>query len=132
MLFVGVQLARGSREVRAATIQATMNSESELNARFVEYAGTWDKVATGAPLSEGEERRRAIVLFNMLMTDTENRLHQFKAGYLDRETWEARHSTLPEIVSLPIFKIWRKSLGGRNRSAEFLGIVDKMAGKARD
>jgi len=132
LLFVGVQLARGRREIRAATLQATLTSERELNAKFADYAGTWDKVVKGEPLSEGEETRRAIVLFNMLMMDTENRFQQFKSGYLDPESWEARHSTLHENVSFPIFKVWRNSPGGRNRSAEFLRILDKMAGETRD
>jgi len=52
LIFVGVQLARSNREARAATIQATMDSDREVSATFAEHAETWDKVVNGAPLAD--------------------------------------------------------------------------------
>ena len=126
LIFVGVQLARGNRGARASTIQSIMNSEMEMTARFADHAGTWDKVVAGEPLSDGEEARRGVVLLNVLMTDSENRCHQFQAGYLDAQRWEARSSIFPSLVRMPIFQIWRASLGARSRSADFLDIFDKI------
>lgn len=129
LIFVGVQLARGNREARAATYQAAMKSEIDVSAILVEHAGTWDKVMTGAPLASGEELREGIVLFNVLMSDSEGRYHQFKAGYLDVQSWDARRSALASAVFLPIFEIWRSSPGGLSHSADFLALLDGMASR---
>ena len=131
LIFVGIQLVRSNREARAAITQAIMESEINVAFKFAEHAGTWDKVVTGAPLSEGEELRRGIVLYNGLMTDTENRYHQTKAGYLHPKTWNASEASLPRVVGLPIFTHWRVSLGGLNCSADFLELLDKMAKETR-
>ena len=126
LIFVGAQLARGNREARASTIQAIMNSEMEMTARFADHAGTWDKVVAGEPLSNGEEARRGIVLLNVLMTDSEHRYHQFQSGYLDAQQWEARRSIFPSLVRMPIYKSWRNSLGAKSRSGDFLEILDTV------
>ncbi len=68
LIFVGVQIRDGNREARATTIQSTLNSEMELIAILTENASTWDKVITGAPLASGEEMRKGILLYNLLMT----------------------------------------------------------------
>ena len=47
LIFVGIQLVRGNRESRAATIQAALASENSFNATVAQYAGTWDKVVKG-------------------------------------------------------------------------------------
>ncbi len=88
LMYVGLQVRDSNREARAATIQAALDSELFTNAKIVDYAGTWDKVVTGAPLAEGKQTRRAIGLFNLLMTATENQYHQYIAGYLDAQSWE--------------------------------------------
>ncbi len=131
LIFVGVQLGRGNREARAAAFQAAMKSEIDVSAIFAEHAGTWDNVINGAPLASGEELRRGMILFNVLMSDSEGRYHQFKAGYLDVQSWEARHSALAPMVILPIFEIWRSSPGGLSHSADFLQLLDGMVSKAQ-
>ncbi|MGD8341426.1 MAG: hypothetical protein PVH89_11625 [Gammaproteobacteria bacterium] len=126
LIFVGIQLARANRETRTATMQAAMFREMENSFRFAEHASTWDKVITGAPLSEGEEIRRALGLYNAFMTDCEYRYRQFKGGYLDAQTWDARNATLPLIVRLPIFEIWRSAPSGKNHAADFLKMLDDL------
>ena len=126
LIFVGIQLARANNESRAATMQAAMFREMENSFRFADHAGTWDKVMIGEPL-EGAELRRALGLFNALMTDCEYRYRQFKAGYLDAQTWEARNATLPSIVSLPIFRTWTQVVSGKNHSADFLAMLEDVA-----
>lgn len=111
LIFVGLQIAASNREARAATLQAAMNLEITMAASFADHADTWNNVITGAPLSSGEETRRAMVLYNITMTERESRYHQFKAGYLNRGNWEARRSVLPLLVSLPVFTNWRNSPG---------------------
>ena len=129
LIFVGVQLMRGNREARAATIQATMDSDLRLSSAFADHAGTWNKVITGEPLAIGEEMRRGIVLFNVLMADTEGRFQQYRSGYLDAQTWEARKATLPKFVRLPIFEVWRSSPGGASHSADYLELLDALVEK---
>ncbi len=120
LLYVGLQIKHGNRETRAATLQATLDSEMSLQAEAMRYAGTWEKIITGVHLADGEETRRAILLYNMMMTLYQNRYYQFETGYLDN---------LPvteDVVTLPIYEVWRASGGAKNRSAEFLGFLDRQ------
>jgi len=126
LIFVAVQLGRANREARNATLQAAMFREMDNSFQFGQFASTWDKVVTGQPLAEGEELRRAIGIFNAFMTDCEYRYRQYKAGYLDGPTWEARASTLPPLIRLPIYPFWRDALSGRNHSSEFLAYLDSV------
>jgi len=120
LLFVGFQIKDGNREIRAATLQATLDSEMALQSEAMRYAGTWEKVVTGVHLADGEERRRGILLFNMMMTLYQNQYYQFKSGYLDN----------PPAVEGPVtwafYEIWRVSGGALNRSAEFLEFLDRQ------
>ncbi len=129
LIFVGVQIRDGNREARATTIQSTLNSEMELIAILTENASTWDKVITGAPLASGEEMRKGILLYNLLMTERENRYYQFKSGYLETETWEGSLSALRLIADLPMFEIWRATPGAMNHSTEFLELLDGPSGR---
>ena len=126
LIFVGVQLARANRESRTATMQAAMFREMDNSFRFAEFAETWDKIITAQPLAPGQELRRALALYNAFMTDCEYRYRQFKAGYLDESTWEARNSTLPPLVKLPVFPLWRAALSGKNHSSDFLDYLDRL------
>jgi hypothetical protein len=115
-----LQIKHGNRETRANTLQATLDSELSLQAEAMRYAGTWDKVVTGVHLADGEETRRAILLYNMMMTLYQNRYHSFKTGYLDHPPFTE------EVVTYPMYEIWRCSGGAKIRSAEFLEFVDKQ------
>jgi hypothetical protein len=125
LIFIGLQIAASNREPRAATLQSAMNSEISMSAVFADHAGTSDKVITGAPLAEGEESRRAILVYNLLMTESESRHHQMNVGYLDHSVWKARQSMLPQLASLPILA-WRESLGGISHAPDFLALLDEM------
>lgn len=120
LLFVGFQIKDGNRETRAATLQATLDSEMALQAEAMRYADVWDKVLSGTQLEEGEEKRRAILLVNMLMTLYQNQYYQFESGYLDRPP------IMEQPVTWPIYEEWRKSGGATNRPPEFLEILDKQ------
>ncbi len=99
---------------------------------MVEYASVWDKVLTGQALAAGEEARRGIVLFNMLMTDSEGRFLHFNTGYLDARSWEGRRSILLSMANLPIYEAWRTSGGARSHSVEFLEMLDNLVGTVPD
>ena len=118
LLYVGLQIKHGNREARAATLQATLDSEMSFQAEAMRYAGTWEKIVTGVHLAEGEETRTAILLYNMMMTLYQNRYYQFKTGYLDHPP------VTEEAVTFPMYEIWRASGGAKNRSPEFLVFLD--------
>ena len=120
LLYVGVQIKLGNRETKAATLQAALNSEMFLQSETARYAGTWEKVVTGAHLEAGEEKRRGILLFNMAMTVHENRYFQHRSGYLENAP------TLSDSVSWPLYDEWRGSGGATLRSPEFLAMLDKQ------
>ena len=127
LIYIAVQIRANTREARANAFQLAIQSEMEVAGVFAEYAATWDRVVRGEPIPEGEERRLAILLFNLLMLDSERRYRQFASGYLQAQSWHARQQTLPLIVGLPIFKDWRESLGAKGHAADFLRLVDECA-----
>ncbi len=120
LLYVGVQIKLGNRETKAATLQATLDSEMFLQAETMRYAGTFEKVVTGVHLADGEETRRGILLYNMMMTLYQNRYYQFKSGYLDNPP------ATEEVVTWPFYEVWRASGGAANRSPEFLKMIDRQ------
>ncbi len=126
LIFVGVQISSSNREARAATLQTAMNTEIALAADFATHAETWNNVLTGAPFSSGAEARKGIILYNIVMTESESRYHQYQAGYLEHGNWEARRSVLPQLVNLPVFAAWRTSPGGLSHTEEFLNLLDDM------
>ena len=122
LIFVGLQISDGNRETRAATIQASLDSEMFVQSQMLRYADTWEKVVTGVPLSDGEETRKGIVIFNMLMTLNENRFHQFNSGYLENEP-----TSIEEVVlDFPFYETWRGSGGARARSRDFLEHLERL------
>jgi hypothetical protein len=126
LVFLTLQIRQNTRALRSTTIQSVMQSELAMMSILVENAATWEKISSGSPLASGEETRRAIVLFNVYMIETESRYHQFKTGYLDPQPWEGRLGTLPAVVRMPVFKLWRASHGGQSHAADFLALLDEL------
>lgn len=126
LVYVGLQLKQGNREAKAATLQAVLDSEMLLQAEVLRYAGVWIKVQTDANFSNAEEKRRGILLFNMMMTVFQNRYYQYQSGYLDHRPQVA------ELVTWPMFDIWRESGGTAMRSPEFLAMLDKERERVSD
>lgn len=124
LVFLTLQVRQNTRALKATTIQAALQSEIDVAAMLLEHASTWHKVMTAAPLEAGEETRKAIGLYNVFMIDTENRYHQYHSGYLGAQSWQARLGTLPRVVALPVFDLWRDSVGALSHSADFLALLD--------
>jgi hypothetical protein len=120
LLYVGLQIKHGNREARASTLQATLDSEMSWQAEAMRYAGIWEKIVTGVHFADGEETRKAILIYNMMMTLYQNRYYQFKTGYLDNPP------PIEEPVKWPFYEVWRASGGAKNRSAEFLELLDRQ------
>jgi hypothetical protein len=127
LVYLSIQVRGNTKATKANAFQGVIRSEMELAEVFIENAAIWDKVVNGEPIAEGEEIRKAIVLYNMFMLDTVRRYRQYSIGYLEAQAWEARRKTLPSIVKLPIFKEWRKSYGAQGQAADFLKILDEFA-----
>jgi hypothetical protein len=126
LAFLILQIRQNTLAMRAETLQAVMQSEMVLSSLLVEHASVWDKVLHGAPLDDGEETRRAVILHNCVMIETETRFQQHLAGFLDAKSWQARLQMLPRMVSLPVFRASRQSVGGHNHAANFLELVDRV------
>jgi hypothetical protein len=126
LVFLTLQIRQNTKALRSTTIQSVMQSELAMMSILVENAATWEKISSGSPLANGEETRRAIVLFNVYMIETESRYHQFKTGYLDAQPWEGRLGTLPAVVRMPVFELWRASHGGQSHAADFLALLDEL------
>jgi hypothetical protein len=123
LLFVGFEIRDGNQEARAATVQATSDSEMAFQSELLRYADTWEKVTRGVSLADGVELRRGIVLYNMMMTLNEDRYYQFKSGYLEKEPTVF---TSTQLTSYPIYEMWRNSAGANSRSSEFLELLDRQ------
>lgn len=131
LIFVGQQLRKGNAEARAATMQATTDTEMTMLSMLSANAEVWQKVVTGAELQPGTETRTAILLFASLMIDYENRFHQYRAGYYDERSWANRRLNMRMLVELPIFDIWRQSPGGRSRGADWTDFLDTLVVEAQ-
>ena len=126
LVFLTVQIRQNTRATRSTTIQAVMQSEMALAQILAGNADVWNKVLAGEALSDGEEMRRGIIVYNLFMIDAETRFHQFKSGFLDEQPWQATLRTLPPLVGLPIFAGWRESIGGIRHSKDFLDLIDEI------
>ena len=124
LVFVGLQIEENNLETRAATIQASSDSQIELMSELLRYAGVWEKALNGETLEKGEEKRRAIILYNLIMADNANLFHQYQSGFLGEDNWTARQNTLRDLVALPIFEEWRTSIGGESHSQDYLDILE--------
>jgi len=125
--YLAFQIRAGTKATKAAAFQAVLQSEMDFASILIENAGTWEKIVTDAPLSEGEETRVAIVLYNLFMLDSERRFHQYNSGYLEASAWEGRLRSLPLLVKFSIFERWKTSLGGMAHSADFLELLDELS-----
>ncbi len=126
LIFVGLQINDENRETRAATRQAANDSEMFMQSQLLRYADVWEKILSGAPLEHGAEERRGIVLYNLVMTEYENRFAQFEAGFFDPTLWESRRPGLARFASVPFFETWRESIGASDHSPSFLEIIEDM------
>jgi len=66
LVFVGVQLLGANREARAATIQSALEMQLMVDTELARYADTWNKVVSNQTIEDDSERRRAIILFNLV------------------------------------------------------------------
>ncbi len=126
-IYLATQIRASTKATKAAAFQAAVQSEMDFGAILIDNAGIWEKLITGAPLSEGEETRAAIVLYNQFMLDSERRFHQYNSGYLEASAWEGRLRSLPLLVKFSIFERWKTSLGGMAHSADFLELLDELS-----
>ncbi len=132
LVFLTLQIQQNTKALRSTTIQATLQTELDLATLLAKNAGLWEKVLTAAPLASGEETRKAIILYSATMLEAENRYHQSQSGFLAPEAWEGRLGTLPKTVSLPVFNLWRTSIGASSRSTDFRELLDDLVRKSSD
>jgi hypothetical protein len=126
LIYLALQIRDSNRETRASTLQSVISNDLIVLGVFAENAGTWNKVITGLPLEGEEETRKGIVLYNMLMTETEGRFFQYQTGYLDDEAWEQRLPAVRLTIGNPIHKIWRATPGANAHSLSFLRMLDEL------
>ena len=131
LVFVGMQLLGGNREARAATVQSTLQMQMLLDTELAKYSETWNKVIQSLPIIDDAEVRRGIILYNLVLTSTENRYHQFKAGYLDQLSWDANLSATRKTVACAIYDDWKSTAGAATHSADFLELVESIAKDVR-
>ena len=127
LIFVGLQINQGNKETRAATIQAVLDSEMFFQSELIRNAGIWEKVAVGGDFSDTMELRKAIALFNMLLTQDENQYLQQQSGFFtDFSTLDMEQ--VGQVASPEFIRLWRASPGASARSAEYLRRVDAVLG----
>lgn len=130
LVYLAMQIRDSNRETRAVTTQSALNNEMDMIAVMIENAAVWDKVINGVPLEAGEETRKGILLYNLLMTETESRYYQVQAGYLEAAAWEQRIPSIQITIRNPMHGIWRSSPGAKAHSLDFLRMLDDLADEA--
>ena len=126
LIYLGVQIKNQNAERRAATVQAFSDQQISLMSNLIDNADIWDKILSGTPLSEGEETRKGILVFNMVLIEIENTFFQHKSGYLSESYWKGRIENLKSFVNLPFYSVWVQSFGPRARDVEFLQIIERL------
>lgn len=122
LLFVGFEIRDGNRETRAATTQAALDAEIFFQAELINNSDVWQRVIRGGDLTaDDEDRQRAIALYNMAMTQFDNRFQMANTGYVTFS-----EEAMRRMVRMQFFTVWRRSLGASNRSQDFLGYVDDL------
>jgi len=132
LIYLSIQVRHSNREARASTLQAALRFEMEATGIIAQHGDIWDKVVTGKEIEEGGEMRTAIIIYNTVITEAENRYHQHKAGYLDQQSWDGRLASLQQIVKMPIYRTWKKSPGATNHSLDFLRLLDSIDVDGKD
>lgn len=126
LIFVGVQLLGANRQTRASTIQSALEMQMLLDLELAKHSDTWEKVISNSPITNSSERRKAILLFNLVMTSTENRYHQYQAGYLDKRSWDSSLDAMNKSLACEISNDWRQSVGAATHSLDFLELIDSV------
>jgi len=119
LVFVGLQISEGNRQTRAATVQSDLDSEMEFQAEITRYADTWVKVINGIRFSDEVETRRALILYNMAMTQNENQFEQMSSGYL-----EFNADAIDPPATWPIYEMWTQTTAYRGRSVAFRDFLE--------
>lgn len=126
LLFVGFQMKDSNKQSRMAAIQDSLDYELQITREFIANAELWDRMMSDKEIEEGPEMRKAIQLYNLLMTANEQRYYLYKQGYLVNKSWEARLEVIRQSTILSINNIWRKSSAGRSHAPEFLALMDDI------
>lgn len=126
LIFLTLQIRQNTRAIRSTTIQAVMQSDMAFAQILVDHAALWDKILSGGMPEPGAETRRATIIYNLFMIETETRFHQFQLGHLGELAWQARLRTVPLMVRLPMYSVWRESLGGQSHSEDFLELLSRI------
>ncbi len=129
LVFVGVQLLGANREARAATIQSALEMQLMVDTELARYADTWNKVVSNQTIEDDSERRRAIILFNLVITLIENRHYQSQAGFLDSSSWEASLETLHKLLACDVSVDWRDTAGASTHTIDYLNLIDSIMQK---
>lgn len=126
LVFVGLQMRDSNRATRAATTQAALQSEIRNVVAYLDHADVLERMVTGDSLAEGVETRKAILLYHILMVDSNARYTQYQAGYLDEPSWQARRRILAGWTSLPTYEKWLEAFAGQGQSQEFLDLLEEI------
>jgi hypothetical protein len=121
LLFVGFQITDGNRETRAATTQSVLDAEMYFQTQLISNADVWEKVVYGGDMSDIVETRKAIALFNMMVTQNDVLFQMQKSGYIEYSEIEVGGFAAPNFL-----KVWRQSPGANTRSPEFMEMVDNQ------
>jgi hypothetical protein len=118
-IFLGFQVKESARATRAQVMQGISEAEIAVVSQMLLHADIWEKIITDTPIDDAIQVRRAIMLFNLYMLETENRYEQHKLGYTDEKNWLSREKATRHIVTLGCYQMWLDSPGSKSRSVEF-------------
>ena len=125
-LFLGFQVRESNRATRASVSQAMANAQVNYTSQLILYEEIWLKVSTNQKIDDPVELRRAAQLYDLLITEMENRYVQHKLGYLSHEDWASREGATKLTVKLSIYNEWKQLPAYLTRSQEFRDYLDSL------
>ena len=122
-VFLGLQMRQANRIASAQMHHGLVQNEIAVNAIFLEYADTWDKILNDQSLDEPFEKRKAVMLMNQFFTTMENRYWQHRLGFLSQLDFEDTQETIAITANLPAFELYQQAPSYANRSREFRDFI---------
>ena len=126
LIYLAMQVRHNNALAERDSQQSVLQGEFQLASIMINHADVWNRVLAGDTFTIEEERRQAIVLFNIVMLINANRFYQVKKGHAPEDDVSGYRSILPQLISLPIFYDWRKSIAAMGHTTDFLEMIDSI------
>ena len=99
LIFVGLQMKQSQEIALAEQYQARAEAAQAMYLSVLESGVSWESLDVPMQEKSPDERNLAIALSQWSWTQYDNHYFQYKAGFLDEESWAGLSARISEIYS---------------------------------